>query len=175
MKRKNNLVQSKRTQTPEREPGETSITSLPKKEFKISHNQADGVAEKRQELRDDFWRETTEMKQTMEGLKSRLDEVQETADGIENRNTEKLRQREIKGSIGMKEYVRELCDQCKWNNIRIIGVPEEEREKGIESVFEEIIAENFPKLGEEIIDQTTEVHRTPNRRDPKRPTQTHNN
>ena len=35
----------------------------------------------------------------------------------------------------------------KWNNIHIIGVPEEEeKEKGIESVFEEIIAENFPNL-----------------------------
>ena len=88
MQRKNNLVQSKCTETPEREPGEASVTSLPKKEFKISHNQADGVAEKRQELRDDFWRETTEMKQTMEGLKSRLDEVQETVNGKETREQE---------------------------------------------------------------------------------------
>ena len=55
-----------------------------------------------------------------------------------------------------------------------MGVPEEEeREKGIESVFEEIIAENFPKLGEEIIIQTTEIHRTPNRRDPRRTTPRH--
>ena len=38
---------------------------------------------------------------------------------------------------------------------------------------EEIIAENFPKLGEEIIDQTTEIHRTPNRRDPRRTTPRH--
>ena len=56
----------------------------------------------------------------------------------------------------------------------MIGVPEEEeREKGIESVFEEIIAENFPKLGEEIIIQTTALHRTPNRRDPRRTTPRH--
>ena len=44
------------------------------------------------------------------------------------------------------------------------------REKGVESVFEEIIAENFPKLWEEIVHQTTEAHRTPNRRDPRRTT-----
>ena len=31
-----------------------------------------------QELRDEVQREITEMKQTMDGLKSRLDEVQET-------------------------------------------------------------------------------------------------
>ena len=59
-------------------------------------------------------------------------------------------------------------------NIRITGVPEEEeREKGIESIFEEIIAENFPKLEEEIIDQTMEVYRTPNRKDPRRTTPRH--
>ena len=43
-----------------------------------------------------------------------------------------------------------------------------ERKKGIESVFEETIAENFPKLGEEMASQTTEVHRTPMTRDPRR-------
>ena len=58
-------------------------------------------------------------------------------------------------------------NQSERNNIHIIGVPEEEeREKGIESVFKEIIAENFPKLEEE-------VPRTPNRRDPRRTTPTH--
>ena len=38
-----------------------------------------------QELRDEFWREKTEMKQTMEGFKSRLDEVEETVNGIKTR------------------------------------------------------------------------------------------
>ena len=58
--------------------------------------------------------------------------------------------------------------------IHIIGVPEEdEREKDIENVFEEIIAENFTKLGKEIVSQTMESHRTPNRRDPRRTTPRH--
>ena len=38
----------------------------------------------------------------------------------------------------------------KHNNIHIIGVPEEEeREKGLEGVLEQIIAENFPTLWKE--------------------------
>ena len=70
--------------------------------------------------------------------------------------------------------MRELCDQYKWNNIRIIGVPEEEeREKGIESVFEEVIAENFPSLGKDIVSQAMEVHRSPNTRDPRKTTLRH--
>ena len=35
-------------------------------------------------------------------------------------------------------------------NLHIIGVPEEEREKGIENVFDEIMVENFPNLKKEI-------------------------
>ena len=47
-----------------------------------------------------------------------------------------------------ERILRVLCDQSKRNNIRIIGIPEEEeREKGVESVFEEVVAENFPIWG----------------------------
>ena len=48
-----------------------------------------------------------------------------------------------------------------------------EREKGIESVFEEVIAENFPNLGKEIVSQAMEVHRSPNTRDPRQTTPRH--
>ena len=40
---------------------------------------------------------------------------------------------------------RDLWDNIKSTNIHIIGVPEgEERDKGVENLFEEIIPENFP-------------------------------
>ena len=43
-------------------------------------------------------------------------------------------------------------------NIRIIGVPEEEdKKKGHEKILEEIIAENFPKMGKEIVTQVQET------------------
>ena len=42
-------------------------------------------------------------------------------------------------------------------NIWIIGVPEEEdKKKGHEKILEEIIAENFPKMGKEIATQVQE-------------------
>ena len=50
---------------------------------------------------------------------------------------------------------------------------EREREKGIESIFEEVIAENFPNLGKEKVFQAMEVHRCPNTRDPRKTTPRH--
>ena len=44
------------------------------------------------------------------------------------------------------DSLRDLWDNIKCNNIRIIGVPEgEEREKGPEKLFEEIIVKKFPR------------------------------
>ena len=61
----------------------------------------------------------------------------------------------------------------KRSNIRIIGVPEEEdRTKDHEKILE-IIAENFPKMGKEIITQVQETQRVPNRINPKRNTPRH--
>ena len=124
----------------------------------------------------DVRKEITEVKQSLEGFKSRMDKMQEAIEGIETREQERIEADiERDKRISRNETtLRELCDQSKRNNIHIIGVTEEEeRGKEIESLFEEIIAENFPKLGEEIIKQTTELHRTPNRKDPRRTTPRH--
>ena len=38
--------------------------------------------------------------------------------------------------------IRDLWDNIKWANLHIIGIPEgEDKEKGIENIFEEIMAE----------------------------------
>ena len=66
-----------------------------------------------------------------------------------------------------EDSLRDLWDNVKCTNIRIIGVPEgEERENGPEKIFEEIIAENFLNIGKEIIIQ--EAYRVPGRINPRR-------
>ena len=73
-----------------------------------------------------------------------------------------------------KTVVRDLWDNIKPNNIRIIGVPEgEEREKGPEKIFEEIIVGNFPNMGKEITTQVQEAQRVPYRINPRRNTPRH--
>ena len=62
-------------------------------------------------------------------------------------------QNKVKRMRRAEDSLRDLWDNIKDANIRIIGVPEEERKKGYEEIFEEIIAENFPNLEKEIANQ----------------------
>ena len=67
-----------------------------------------------------------------------------------------------------EENLRDHCNNAKRPNIRIIGVPEEEdKKKGHEKILEEIIVENFPKMGKEIIIQVQKTQRLPNRINPR--------
>ena len=47
------------------------------------------------------------------------------------------------------------------------GVPEEDKKKDHEKILEQIIVENFPKMGKEIITQVQETQRVPNRINPR--------
>ena len=70
--------------------------------------------------------------------------------------------------------IRDLWDNLKCPNIQIIGVPEEEdKKKGHEEILEEIIVENFPKMGKEIATQVQEIQRVPNRINPRLNTTRH--
>ena len=52
-------------------------------------------------------------------------------------------------------------------------MPEEEKKKGFEKIFEEIIVKNFPNMGKEIATQVQEVQRDPYRINPRRNTPRH--
>ena len=67
-----------------------------------------------------------------------------------------------------------IWDNIKWVNLHIIGILEgEEREKGIEHVFEEFMAENFLNLKKETDIQIQEAQRFPNKMNPNGPTPRH--
>ena len=61
-----------------------------------------------------------------------------------------------------------MCHLC------ISGIPEgEERDKGIENVFEEIVAENFPNLKKETYMMIQEAQKAPNKMNPNKRTAGH--
>ena len=72
-----------------------------------------------------------------------------------------------------KSSIRDVWDNIKWANLHILGIPEgEEKDKGIENIFEEIMSENFPSLKETDI-KIQEAQRAPNKSNPNRPTPRH--
>ena len=78
-----------------------------------------------------------------------------------------------RGSEKNEEGFREMQDNMKRNNIRIIGIPEEEEEQGIENLFQKVMIENFPNLMREKVTQIHESQRVPSKMNTKRPTATH--
>ena len=107
-----------------------------------------------------------EIKNTLEGTKSRITETDDRISEIEDKMVE-INEAERKKGKRIKrneDNLRDLWDNVKCPNIRIIGVPEEEdKKKDHEKILEEIIAENFPKIGKEIVIQIQETQRVPNR------------
>ena len=63
-------------------------------------------------------------------------------------------QNKVKRMKRTEDSLRDLWDNIKHTNIQIIGVPEEEeKKKGYEKIFEEIIIETFPNKEKEIVNQ----------------------
>ena len=60
-------------------------------------------------------------------------------------------QNKVKIMKRTEDSLRDLWGNIKFTNIQIIGVPEEEKKKGFEKIFEEIIVENFPNMEKEIV------------------------
>ena len=76
--------------------------------------------------------------------------------------------KKLKKNLKIDDNLRDLWNNVKCPNFWIIGVPEEEdKKKDHEKILEEIIVENFPKMGKEIATQVQETQRVSNRRNPR--------
>ena len=95
-----------------------------------------------------------EIKNSLEGINSRITEAEEWKSDLKDKLVEitTAEQNKEKRMKRIEDSLRGLWDNIKHTNIWIIGVPEEE-EKKTEKIFEEIIAENFPNMGKEIVTQ----------------------
>ena len=114
-----------------------------------------------------------EIKNTLEGINSRITEAEERISDLEDKRaeittTEENKEKRMKR---IEDSLRDLWDNIKRTNIRIIGVPEEKEEKkGTEKIFEELIVQNFPYMGKGIVNQVQEAQRDPYRINPRRNT-----
>ena len=102
----------------------------------------------------------SELKNTVEGIKSRLDEAEDQNSNLGKKvekNTQKEQEKEKKLQKN-EEGLSEMQDNMKHNNICIIGIPEgEEEDQGIENLFEKVMMENFANLMRENVTQIQET------------------
>ena len=93
-----------------------------------------------------------EIRNTLEATISRITEAEDRISEIEDRmieisESERKKEKWIKRN---EDNLRDLQDNIKRPNIRIIGVPEEDKKKDYEKILEEIIVENVLKIDKEI-------------------------
>ena len=91
-----------------------------------------------------------EIKNSLEGINSRITEAEERISDLKDKIVEinTAEQKKEKRMKRIKDNLRDIWDNIKCTNIRIIGVPEEEeKKKGTEKIFEEIIVENGKLYG----------------------------
>ena len=82
--------------------------------------------------------------------------------------------KKLKRIKGNEDSLRDLWGNIKCIHICIIRTLEGgERQKQPEKIFEEIIAENFPNVGKEIVNQVQEAQGVTGRINPKRNTPRH--
>ena len=117
-----------------------------------------------------------EIKNSLEGINSRITEAEERISDLEDKIVEvtTAEQNKEKRMKRIENSLRDLWDNIKCTNIRIIRVAEEEeKKKGTEKIFEEIIVENFPIMEKEIVNQVQEAQRVTYRINPRRNTPRH--
>ena len=107
----------------------------------------------------------SEIKNTLEATNSRITEAEDRISELEDRmveinESERIKEKQIKRN---EDNLRDLQDNIKCPNIRIIRVPEEEdKKKDHEKILEEIVVENFPNVGKETATHVQETQSVPN-------------
>ena len=184
----------KQGKTPPDLTNEEEISSLPPKEFRIMIvKMIQNLGNRKEKIQETF-KETfnkdlevkskqtmmnntiNEIKNSLEGVNSRITEAEEWISDLEDKIVEitTAEQNKEKRMKRIEDSLRDLWDNVKRTNIRIIGVPEEEeKKKGTEKLYEEIIVENFPNMGKETVIQVLEAQRVPYRINPRTNTPRH--
>ena len=109
-----------------------------------------------------------EIKNTLEATNSRITEAEDRISEVEDRiveinESERKKEKRIKRN---EDNLRDLQDNIKCPNIQIIGDQKRKTKRPWE-ILQEVIVENFPKMGKEIITQVQETQRVPNRINPR--------
>ena len=180
MRRQRNTQQVKEQgKNPPHQTNEEETGSLPEKRFRVMIVQMIKNLENRMEkIQETFNKDLEELKSKQTMMNNTINEIKNSLEGINSRITEAgewisdledkiveittSEQNKEKRMKIIEDSLRDIWENIKHINNRIIGVQkEEEKKKGTEKIFEEIRVENFPNMGKEIVNQVQEAQRVP--------------
>ena len=120
---------------------------------------------------------TRELCEACASFNSRIDQAEERISEVEDQLNEikgetKIREKNAKRN---EQSLQEMWDYVKRPNLRLIGVPEGDKENKfkLENTLQDIIQENFPNLARQANTQIQEIQRTPQRYSARRATPRH--
>ena len=141
---------------------EEEIGKLPEKEFRIMivkmiknleikmGKMQESINKDLEELKNKHTKTTQLLKLKILWKESEAEQISELEDKMVEITSGE--QNKVKRMKRTEDSLRDFWDNIKCTNIQIIGVSEEEeKKKGFEKIFEEIIVENFPTMGKEIV------------------------
>ena len=100
-------------------------------------------------------------------MEAQIKKIQE----IFNKDIEELKSKQTE----MNNTITEMKNTLHGISSRINEAEEEEKKNRTEKIFEEIIVENFPNMGKEIVNQVQEAQRVPYTINPRKNTPRHIN
>ena len=148
---------------------EGEIGSIPAKEYRVmTVKMIQSLGNRMEKIQEIFNKDLEELKSKQTVMNNTINENKNSLEGINSRITEEeerrgdqedkivqittAEQNKEKRMKRSEDSLRDFWDNIKHTNIRLIGVPEEEeKKKGTEKIFEEIIVENVPNMGKEIV------------------------
>ena len=164
---------------PRDQTNEEEIGGLPEKEFRLMIvKMIQNLGNRMEKIQETFNKDLeelkskqtmmnntiNEMKNSLEGINSKITEAGEGISDLEDKIVEitTAEQNKEKSIKRIEDSLIDHWDNIKCTNIQILGVPEEEeRKKGTEKIFEEIIVETYANMGKEIGNQVHEAQRVP--------------
>nr|KAF6382511.1 hypothetical protein mPipKuh1_008873 [Pipistrellus kuhlii] len=123
-------------------------------QLELIRNQQEMIRDQQEMIRDqqEIQNTLSEIKNIIQSPKNRMEDRKNQVKDLEHKEPEDTSPQKLEGKRIQKieDNVRNLWDNFKRTNIRIMGVPEDEREQDIENILKEIVTENFPHLVKEL-------------------------